>query len=85
MKKLRIRKNINKMNKLSFRMLSSGLFVFSSSLCALAVNLCNDLKMGEPDLIYRYPPMLKTITYPLIVLIAVALIIDVNEKQKSEK
>ena len=85
MKKLRIRKNLNKMNKLSFRMLSSGLFVFSSSLCALAVNLCNDFKMGEPDIIYRYPPMLQTITYPLIVLIAIALIIDIDKKQRDEK
>ena len=66
-------------------MISLGLFVFSSSLCALAVKLCQEAGAGATDLMYRYPPMLEAITYPIIVLIAVALIIDVNEKQRNKK
>ena len=85
MQRLHIIKHVNKMNALSFQMLRAGLFVFSSSLCALAVNLSQEARAGATDLIYRYPQMLEAITYPLVVLIAVALAIDVNEKQKDKK
>ena len=65
-------------------MLSWGLLVFSSSLCALAINLCNDYRGGASDLIYRYPPLLEEITLPLVLLVGASLILDINEKRRQK-
>ena len=85
MRKLHIIRHINRMSSISFSMLSLGLFIFSCSLCALAVNLCHDYKCEAQDLIYRYPEMLEHITLPFIFLIGAALIIDINEKRKGSE
>ena len=82
MPKLHIIRHINKLSKASFKMLSWGLFIFSFSLCSLAVNLCGEYKSGASDLIYRYPQMLEEITLPLIFLVGVSLILDINEKRR---
>ena len=84
MPRLHIIHHINRMSKTSFNMLSLGLLVFSSSLCALAVNLCNDYRGVASDLIYRYPPLLEEITVPFIFLVGASLILDINEKRRQK-
>lgn len=81
MRKLHIIRHINRMNRSSFSLLSLGLFIFSLSLCAIAVELCHDYRCGAQGLIYKYPIMLERITLPFVFLLGVSLIMDINEKR----
>ena len=66
-------------------MLSLGLFIFSFSLCAIAVALCSDIRCGAEGLIYKYPIMLERITLPFIFLLGASLVIDINEKRRNKR
>ncbi len=72
---------VNTLYKPSFIMLCIGLGIFSLSMIIFASNLHTEILMGESDVIYRYPPMLEKILFPLYILFAVTFIVDLNERK----
>ncbi len=74
---------INTMYPLAYNALWSGLALFASSIGIFALSLHRDILAGESDIIYRYPAMLEDILFPLLLLVPLIVIVDLNERKKN--